>query len=159
MEGSNTQQRGDRETQAEVQALIARLRQYEAQTEEISKELALVGQAISEVEKAIETIKNIKDLKEGDELLVWVGAGWVIYTRLSNPGKVIVGVGAGVNVEKSPDDAIESLNKRKKELEDGQARINENLQRIGQEAQMLQNRLQQIISEQGRRRSTEAGNV
>ena len=112
-----TERRREQEQQAEVQSLILRLRQYQAQAETTSQELIFVRQAIGEHEKAIETIKQLKRMKAGDELIVPIGANSSVYATLSNTDKIIVRIGGGVSAEKDPDSSMEYLEEKKKELE------------------------------------------
>lgn len=132
----------EREQQAELQTLVLKLRQYQAHAEQVSQELLLVRQAINEHDKAIETIKQLKAMKTGDELIVPIGANSSIYVTLSSTDKIIVGVGGGISAEKSPDSSIEYLGRVKTDLETTQQEKGSLLQRIEQEAQKLQVRLQ-----------------
>jgi len=134
----------EREQQAELQSLLLKLRQYQAQAEQTSQELLFVRQAISEHDKAIETIKQLKKMKAGDELIVPIGANSSIYVTLSSTDKIIVRVGGGVSAEKDPDSSIEYLSGMKAELENSQREMTGVLQRIEQEAQTLQARLQEL---------------
>ncbi|MBK5190945.1 MAG: prefoldin subunit alpha [Methanosarcinales archaeon] len=134
----------EREQQAELQSLLLKLRQYQAQAEQMSQELLFVRQAISEHDKAIETIKQLKKMKAGDELIVPIGANSSIYVTLSSTDKIIVRVGGGVSAEKNPDSSIEYLSGMKTELENSQREMTSVLQRIEQEAQTLQARLQEL---------------
>jgi len=136
----------EREQQAELQSLLLKLRQYQAQAEQTSQELLFVRQAISEHDKAIETIKQLKKMKAGDELIVPIGANSSIYVTLSSTDKIIVRVGGGVSAEKDPDSSIEYLSGMKAELENSQREITDLLQRIEQEAQTLQARLRELSS-------------
>ncbi len=136
--------------QAEVQSLLLQLRQYQAQAETASQELMFVRQAIGEHEKAIETIKQLKKLKAGDELIVPVGANSSVYVTLSNTDKVIVRIGGGVSAEKDPDSSIEYLTEKRGELENSQREMTGVLQKMEQEAQKLQARLQELASASGR---------
>ncbi|MHC1635375.1 MAG: prefoldin subunit alpha [Candidatus Methanospirareceae archaeon] len=140
------EERGEKEKQAEAQALILRLQQYQAQMEATTQELALLNQTISEHDKAIETIKQLKKMKVGDELLVSIGAGSLVYVTLSSTDKVIVRLGAGVSAEKDPDSSIEFLKGKKEELEKLQGELTANLQKVQQEAQKIQAKLQEIIA-------------
>jgi len=136
----------EREQQAELQSLLLKLRQYQAQAEQTSQELLFIRQAISEHDKAIETIKQLKKMKAGDELIVPIGANSSIYVTLSSTDKIIVRVGGGVSAEKDPDSSIEYLSGMKAELENSQREITDLLQRIEQEAQTLQARLRELSS-------------
>lgn len=134
----------EREQQAELQSLLLKLRQYQAQAEQTSQELLFVRQAISEHDKAIATIKQLKKMKEGDELIVPIGANSSVYVTLSSTDKIIVRVGGGVSAEKDPDSSIEYLSGMKAELENSQREMTGLLQRMEQEAQTLQARLQAL---------------
>jgi len=141
----------EKEQQAEVQSLVLRLRQYQAQAETASQELLFVRQAIGEHEKAVETIKQLKRMKAGDELIVPIGANSSVYVTLSATDKIIVQLGGGVSAEKDADSSIQYLKEKKEELENSQREMTGILQKMEQEAQKLQARLQEIAS------STETG--
>ncbi len=132
------------ERQAEVQSLLVRLRQYQAQAEGTLQQLNIVNQAIEEHNRAIETIKYLRDLENGDELLVPVGAGSYIYAKLSDVSRIIVRIGGGISAEKDPESAIKHLEKKREELERSQQEMTNILQRIEMEAQKIQARLQEI---------------
>ncbi len=136
----------EKEQQAEGQSLVSRLRQYQAQAEKASEEMRFVQQAIGEHEKAIETTKQLKRMKEGDELIVPIGANSSIYVTLSATDKIIVQLGGGVSAEKDADSSIQYLKEKKEELENSQREMTGLLQNIEQEAQKLQARLQEISS-------------
>jgi prefoldin alpha subunit len=139
----------EREQQAEVQSLLLRLRQYQAQGEATSQELLFVRQAVGEHEKAIETIKQLKKMKAGDELIVPIGANSSVYVTLSTTDKIIVRLGGGVSAEKDPDSSIQYLTEKRGELENSQREMTGVLQKMEQEAQRLQARLQELASTAG----------
>ncbi|MDI6811331.1 MAG: prefoldin subunit alpha [archaeon] len=136
----------EREQQAELQSLLLRLRQYQAQGEQKTQELLFIRQALNDHEKAIETIKQLKKMKAGDELIVPIGANSSVYVTLSTTDKIIVRIGGGVSAERDPDSSIAYLSEMKTELENTQRETTSILQRIEQEAQVLQARLQELVS-------------
>lgn len=137
----------EREQQAEMQSLLLQLRQYQAQAEQTTQELLFVRQAIAEHDKAIETITQLKKMKAGDELLVPIGANSTIYVTLSSVDKIIVRLGGGVSAERDPDSAVVYLTEKKSELENAQREMTGVLQKIEQEAQGLQVRLQELSAQ------------
>jgi prefoldin alpha subunit len=139
----------ERELQAELQSLLLRLRQYQAQAEQKTQELLFVRQALNEHEKAIETIKQLKKMKAGDELIVPIGANTSVYVTLSTTDKIIVRIGGSVSTEKDPDSSIEFLSGMKNELEITQREMAGELQKIEQDAQILQARVQELASRSG----------
>jgi len=112
----------------------------------MTQELVFVRQALGEHEKAIETIKQLKDLKVGDELIVPIGANSLIYVTLSNTDKIIVQIGGGISAEKDPDSSIVYLTEKRTALEGSQREMAGALQKIEQEAQKLQARLQELAA-------------
>lgn len=140
----------EQEMQTEAQSLLLQLRQYQAQAEAITQDLAFVGQALVEHEKAIETIKQLKNLKAGDELMVPIGANSLIYVSVSKVDTILVQIGGGISAEKDPDSSIVFLTEKKTELEGTQREMAGTLQKMEQEAQKLQARLQELTSGQGR---------
>ena len=142
----------ERALQAELQSLLLRLRQYQAQAEQKTQELLFVRQAINEHEKAIETIKQLRKMKAGDELIVPIGANSSVYVTLSTTDKIIVRIGGGVSAERDPDSSIVFLSEMKNELENTQREMAGELQRIEQEAQVLQARMQELASKSGEQR-------
>lgn len=135
-----------REQQAELQSLLLRLREYQAQAEQKTQELLFIRQAINEHEKAIETIKQLKKMKAGDELIVPIGANSSVYVTLSTTDKIIVRIGGGISAERDPDSSIAFLSEMKGELENTQRETSSVLQRLEQGAQVLQARLQELAS-------------
>ena len=137
----------ERQQQAEMQSLLLQLRQYQAQAEQTTQELLFVRQAIAEHDKAIETITQLKKMKAGDELLVPIGANSTIYVTLSSVDKIIVRLGGGVSAERDTDSAVVYLTEKKSELENAQRELTDVLQKIEQEAQGLQARLQELSAQ------------
>lgn len=139
----------EQEMQAEAQSLLLQLRQYQAQAEAITQELSFVGQALAEHDKAIETIKQLKNLKVGDELMVPIGANSLIYVSVSNIDTILVQIGGGISAEKDPDSSIVFLTEKKTQLEGTQREMAGALQKMEQEAQKSQARLQELTSGPG----------
>lgn len=136
----------ERALQAELQSLYLRLRQYQAQAEQKTQEVLFVRQAINEHEKAIETIKQLKKMKAGDELIVPIGANSSVYVTLSSTDKIVVRIGGGVSAERDPDSSIAFLTEMKNELETTQREMTGELQKIEQEMQVLQTRMQELVA-------------
>ena len=76
--------------------------------------------------------------EEGTEMLVPIGSGSFIHAKLASKEKVVLNVGAGINIEKAPDEAKESLKARKAEVMEGSKKLNEMLGKIDQEMQRIQ---------------------
>lgn len=77
----------------------------------------MVNTVITDLTYAAMTLDGLEKEKENSELLVPIGGSSYIRTKLANPDKVIVGMGAGVSVEKTFLEAKEIVKKRLEDLE------------------------------------------
>ena len=59
----------------------------------------------------------MKQAEKGHKVLVPIGAGNFIYAIVEEEKSVIVTIGAGIHSEKSLDDAIEGMKKKKSDVE------------------------------------------
>lgn len=93
--------------------------------------LELLNTALNEVILASSTLKGLREVEgKGEEALVPVGGGSFIRVKLSEVDKAIVGVGAGVCMEKGLEEAIHDFRGRQGEIERTIASVQEQLTRI-----------------------------
>ena len=104
----------------------------------MAQQMNMVQLTVKEVETALTTIAALKDEPAGKETLVPIGFGSFVSATLTNPGKVVIGIGAGVSVEKKVDDAKVLLEKRKDELSKYNEQLNTTLTRLGQELENIE---------------------
>jgi prefoldin alpha subunit len=130
-------------TQQQLQDMAARHQQYQYQGEAIAQQLNMVKITIKDVETALTTITSLKDETAGKEILVPIGFSSFVNATLTNPDKVVIGIGAGVSVEKKTDDAKAFLEKRKDELNKYYEQLNNALGKLAGEMQNIEKVLQQ----------------
>jgi len=131
----------ENKAEKEFQEAVARFRNYQAQAEAIAQQMAVVQGSVDEHNKAMTTLDAIKALEKGTELLVPVGAGCHIHASLGRNDRVITSLGADVSAERTPDDAVAVLKKRRDELEVLRTKLAEALTKIEDEMQKLQAKL------------------
>lgn len=125
-------------TQQQIQALSERFQQFQYQAESIAQQLNVLQITIRDLETALITITALKDEPAGKETLVPIGFGSFVNATLTNPEKVVIGIGAGVSVEKKIDDAKALLEKRKGELIKYQEQMNSTLEKLSSEMKNIQ---------------------
>jgi prefoldin alpha subunit len=125
-------------TQQQLGELSQRHQVYKHQAESISQQINVVGMTIKDVETALITITTLKDESAGIETLVPIGFGSFVKANLVNTGTIVVGIGAGVSVEKNIDDAKSLLEKRKDELTKYQEQLNNTIAKLAQELQNIE---------------------
>ena len=125
-------------TQQQLQDLAQRHQQYQYQAESIAQQMNMVQLTIKDVETALTTITALKDETPGKEMLVPIGFSSFVNATLTNTDKVVIGIGAGVSVEKKTDDAKAFLEKRKDELTKYNEKLNEAISKLAQEIQNIE---------------------
>lgn len=80
---------------------MAILESYNAQLESITRQVKFLQMSLEEVTRARESIRALNESKEGDEILLPVGASSFVPVKVTGQKKVVVGIGNRVSVEKS----------------------------------------------------------
>ena len=92
-------------SEEEVRRLLMIYQQHQAEAEAIVQQLGLFQLSIEGCEKALKAVEAMEAAEDGQDMLVPIGQGSFIHARLASKEKVVVGVGAGVSIEKSAKDA------------------------------------------------------
>ncbi len=138
----------DKLTQQQVQELAVRYQQYQYQAEAMAQQMNMVNVTVQEVETALTTITVLKEEPAGRETLVPIGFGSFVSATLTSPDKVVIGIGAGVSVEKNVDDAKVLLEKRKDELTKYYETLGSTVTKLTQEMQKIQAVLEKEVQPQ-----------
>jgi prefoldin alpha subunit len=129
-------------TQEQLSELSEKHQVYQYQAEALAQQINMVKITIKDVETALTTITALKDEPAGKETLVPIGFGSFVKANLVNPDTIIVGIGAGVSIEKKIDDAKTFLEKRKDELTKYYEQLNNTIAKLGQELQNIEKMVQ-----------------
>jgi prefoldin alpha subunit len=93
------------------------MRYLEQTADTLQQRIGMVNAAITDLTYANMTLDGIATEKENAELLVPIGGNTYVKAKIADTNKIIVGVGAGVSVEKTLLDAKVTLKERLDELE------------------------------------------
>jgi len=104
-------------TDEELRKLSLEMRYLEQTAETLQQRISMVNAAISDLTYANLTLDGIDKEKENAELLVPIGGGAYVKVKLEDANKIIVGMGAGVSIEKTLVEAKTTLKERLDELE------------------------------------------
>jgi len=91
----------EKNNQEELRKLSVELRLLEQTAESLQQRINMMNAAQTDLAYANMTLDGIKDEKDNAELLVPIGGSSYINVKLANVDKVVVGMGAGVSVEKT----------------------------------------------------------
>jgi prefoldin alpha subunit len=129
------------EVSEDLKNMAARFQELQRQAEALRQQMNMVQASITSCDQTIITINELKTASaEGNtvETMVPVGFGSFVHAEVKNADKVIVDLGAGFSAEKSIDDSIGTLNRRKEQLTKILEQMNSSLTKYLQSMQALE---------------------
>jgi len=115
-----------------LRRLILELRILEGRAGEIQARLNVLNAFHNELQMADNTLEGLTG-GEGDlRVLVPLGGGSYVNALIEDPEKVLVGVGAGVSIEKDRKEAIQSLKEQQNQIESARQSLQNQLAQVGQ---------------------------
>jgi prefoldin alpha subunit len=100
-----------RKDERKMANLTRQLKSIIAQIEALRVEIAQLDVLISEYRSTITTLKNLKDLGAGKEVLLPVGRIAQVGAKLEEVDKIVINIGSGISVELPFDEAIQQIEK------------------------------------------------
>ncbi len=120
---------------------------YKQQLESIDLQLQYLQSTLAEYQRAKITVDQLHNVDDNSSLLMPIGAGTFINASLTNASSVLIGVGAGVVIEKNVDEAIVKLEERMKRIQENLERMVSMGQKIQVDAEELSRKTQQMVEE------------
>ena len=130
----------------ELRRLSVEMRYLEQTAETLQQRISMVNAAITDLTYASMTLEGIETEKENAELLVPIGGNSYVKAKISDTNKIIIGLGAGVSIEKNLPEAKATLKER---LEDLTKTMNAAQQQFSQVADRInsgRSRLETLLS-------------
>ncbi len=121
----------------ELRQAIAVMESYKERVDALSRQVQVLRVSLDEVTMASDAIKAFRDAKDGDEILVPVGAMSFIPVKVTGNRNVVVGVGSNISVEKDVAGSIEYMDANG-------AEINEALKKTVEALNEAQNALSEL---------------
>lgn len=132
--------------------LAMELRLLEGTAETLQSRINIVAAAVAELTLAKRTLEGVESEKADAPLFVPVGGGSYIKAKLESADAVVVGIGAGVAVEKTIEAARETVENRLSELEDSRKRLEQQLFKVAEKIQEDQAELEEVTKKLNKRR-------
>jgi prefoldin alpha subunit len=130
----------------EIRKLSMQLRYFEQTAENLQQRLGMLNAALTDLSYAKATLESVEQEKENAEMLVPVGGSTYINVKLANANKVIIGLGAGVSVEKTLPEAKAIVIQRIEELQKTQVSAQEQLGQISERVDQDRTRMETLLS-------------
>ncbi len=136
-------------TDDEMRQLLVEIRLLEGSSRVLQSRLDIVSAALSETFTAIQTLEGSRGRNDGTDVLIPVGSGTFVKAKLADAGNIIIGVGAGVCVEKTMEDSIKDLRLRSSELERARASVTQQLSQLIGQTEAYRERLGELVRKKG----------
>lgn len=127
-----------------LRRLIVELRLLEGTANTLQSRLNFVNAILTELNYAKMTLEGLEKEKQDVPLFVPIGGGSYIRAKLESAEKVIVGMGAGVSVEKSLCEAKETVGNRIAQLEKTRRTLQQQLTQVAQKVEEDQTKFQEL---------------
>lgn len=131
----------------ELRKLNLEMRFLEQTAETIQSRINMVNAVITDLTYANMSLEGLEKEKENAELLVPIGGGSYIKVKLDSPDKVIVGMGAGVSIEKTLQEAKEIIKSRLENLERTQGSLQNQLVQVAQRLNEDREKFESLVAQ------------
>jgi len=138
------------EVARKIQERLMILQQLQGESELIQRRIVELELVQSELDKTIESLEYFDSLDGSVEALMNLGGGVFAYVDVKDSKKMLVDVGAGVIIEKEVKDAIETLKKRKENIQQNVLKLEQALQQIVNQAEKIQMEIAELSKESGK---------
>jgi len=136
--------------------LAVELRILEGTAETIQSRLNLVSAALTELFIARNTLEGVEKESPDASLFVPIGGGSFVKAKLQSADKVVVGMGAGVSIEKTVTEAKATVQNRISELEKTRVSLQQQLVQVVGRIQEHRDQLDELTARLSRaERSTD----
>ena len=121
----------------DLRQAMAVLETYNYQLEALTRQVRLLQVSLEETTRAREALKALIDAKEGDDMLIPVGASVLVPVKVSGERKAIVNIGNRISAEKSLEDALGYIEESGKEVSEALKEAVETLNEVEKMASEL----------------------
>lgn len=130
----------------EVQTLRSYAAEYSQQFELLSQQLRFIESARAESLASIEALETLAAADGEVSTLLSLGGGVSVRATVADTKKMLVGIGAGVTVEKSTEEAVSFLRDRITEMNASGKRLSESLGKLQSQMAAVEQRMQEIYA-------------
>jgi prefoldin alpha subunit len=131
----------------QLRRLNVEMRFLEQTAEEVQSRINIVNAMITDLNYASMTLEGIEKEKENSELFVPIGANSHIKAKLENPDRIIVGMGAGVSIEKTLPEAKEIMKNRLESLEKTRTSLQQQLAQVADRINEDREKFENLVAE------------
>ncbi len=134
------------ETESKYQQLLSEERVLEDQLNDMQSRIEIITAQIQEHVNASVTMSNLKN-EQGHDALIPIGAQIYIKGTISDANKVLIGLGAGISVEKTVEQASADLEARVSNMQKLLTSLRDEYAKIAEKVNSLRSQLGETAQE------------
>jgi prefoldin alpha subunit len=131
----------------ELRRINIELRLLEQTAEAFQSRIDMINAVITDLMYANLSLEGLEKEKKNSELLVPIGGSSFVKARLGNSDKLIVGMGAGVSVEKTMQEAKEIIKQRLENTEKTRLSFQQQLSQVTGKMSEGRERFESLVAE------------
>lgn len=139
----------------EIRRISIELRLLEQTAEAIQSRIDMINAVITDLTYANMALEGLEKEKENSELLVPIGGNSFIKAKLENPDKLIVGMGAGISVEKTMQEAKEIIKRRLENTEKTRQSLQQQLAQVAEKISEGREKFESLVAEMRKEQSSQ----
>lgn len=120
-------------TREELQELALRGEALRQQLNAVDAQREYVAEMAAEARRAFSALEHLADAKDGDEVLIPLGAGAFVHGRLATGGSALASLGSGIHAQMPVGDARERMKVRVEQLESAAQTLTRDTTRLADE--------------------------
>lgn len=132
-----------------IRQLLVDLRVLEGSARVTQSQLEIVTASVNEIIIANSTLDGLKKQTGDIQALIPIGAGSYIPSDVKKVDKTIMGVGAGVCIERSLEEALTELKTRQAELEKLRTALQQQLIQTVSKTEEVRGKLSELVKKKG----------
>lgn len=121
----------------DVREALMRAESLRQQLAGLESQRELLADLVQDAGRSLATLEGLATNKEGDEILVPIGAGTFVHARLMDVERAITTIGSSLHAEMALPDAKKRLEERVATLQASSQRISGDINRVVQELERL----------------------
>ena len=130
----------------EFQRYAQLIEYYKSQLASLENQFSYLQATIVDFSQAKITIEKIKETTNGSEILIPIGGGTFSFATLKDHERILTDIGAGIIIEKTPEEAINIIEKRIEDLQKNQDALSSLSQKLNNEMEEVSMKAQQLLS-------------
>lgn len=135
------------DVEGDIQNLLGLLQQTREQLDQLNTQGELLRISLEEHRTAIDTLDAYKDVKEGQEVLVPVGANAYVFASSASTKAAITELGAGLSAAMPIGVAVEKLQKRIEKIDGSRKKVLEGAARLEQSVASIETQVQSLYAQ------------